>query len=79
MLMEAIVERGGVQVREDDVFREEEPCHGSERVERLGKVETAYTGRLVTEGENEGVARCLEDGEPAGEDKDGDEEEIIAL
>ena len=72
-------DRRRIEVREDQLLREEDACERSDRVEHLREVKATDGRRLVAEREDVRVARRLQDRAAARDDEDADDERPEAL
>ena len=72
-------DRRWIEVREDQLLREEDACERSDRVEHLREVKATDGRRFVSEREDVRVARRLQDRAAARDDEDADDERPEAL
>jgi hypothetical protein len=63
--------------REDQLAAEHDAGDRAERVERLCEIQPAFRPRRIAERGDQGVGRCLEKRQPAGDDEERAEEEAV--
>ena len=76
---EALLHRGGIEVREDDLLREEYADDRADGIDRLRQVEPPYGASGVADRQNARIGRRLQDRAAAGDDEYADEVDVEAL